>query len=136
MESWRRQADKWRGERDAANALLTVFERRLATAARRITGDERLYGDWELSRKDLAAHLRGETPPTPADTTTSERELWREYANLLCDASQSPISLAWAHGWRCPDELIQRGNELRVALGIQPSQERHADLPTDATTKG
>jgi hypothetical protein len=44
--------------------------------------------------------------------------LWKEYHAFLNEAHEGAITLAWNHGWRCPDDVYQRGVEFRKKLGI------------------
>jgi hypothetical protein len=40
-------------------------------------------------------------------------EVYREYVELLAQSEKSMIGIAFVHGYRCPDELVKRGEELR-----------------------
>jgi len=40
----------------------------------------------------------------------------KEYIDFLNKANEAPISMAWIHGWRCPQEDIDKGNELREKI--------------------
>ena len=54
-----------------------------------------------------------------AEAHQSDREAtWLEYIRFLIEVNQGPIQLAWAHGWRCPDGDIAKGEELRARLGL------------------
>lgn len=46
-------------------------------------------------------------------------KLWREYRDLLGEEIDSMMGIAHTHGWASTDERIQRGNELRKALGVE-----------------
>ncbi len=43
---------------------------------------------------------------------------WREYVEFLNTANEGPITMAYVHGWRCPEADVQKGQELRTALGV------------------
>ena len=58
-------------------------------------------------------------PPTVPLRTTAVRELieaYDEYIALLVQAEKDLSGLAYAHGYRCPDELVKRGEELRAKI--------------------
>ena len=43
-------------------------------------------------------------------------EAYDEYIKLLSDSEGNLLGLAHAHGYRCPPELIERGEELRARI--------------------
>lgn len=43
-------------------------------------------------------------------------ESYKEYTDLLAKSEASMMGLAYAHGWRCPPELIARGESLRTQI--------------------
>ena len=43
-------------------------------------------------------------------------EAYDEYVAALDSENGSLIGLAYAHGWRCPPERVQRGEELRAKI--------------------
>ena len=43
-------------------------------------------------------------------------EAYDEYIKLLVESEGSTFGLAYAHGYRCPPELVVRGNELRAKI--------------------
>jgi hypothetical protein len=43
-------------------------------------------------------------------------DTYAAYVEFLNEANESPISLAFVHGWRCPDEDIRRGREFRERI--------------------
>ena len=52
--------------------------------------------------------------------SAEEREkLWLQYRDLLGEEIDSMIVLAHDHGWRSAPEALQRGKDLRAALGIK-----------------
>ena len=43
-------------------------------------------------------------------------EAYDEYIKLLARSEAGLIGLAYAHGYRCPDKLVTRGQELREKI--------------------
>lgn len=46
-----------------------------------------------------------------------------EYIHFLEEENNGPTALAWAHGWRCSEEVLARGKRLQediVALKEPP----------------
>jgi hypothetical protein len=43
-------------------------------------------------------------------------EAYDEYIKLLAESEKGLIGLAYAHGYRCPPELVNRGEELRAKI--------------------
>lgn len=39
-----------------------------------------------------------------------------EYLKLLAESEASMLALAYSHGWRCPEEKVKRGEELRARI--------------------
>ncbi len=67
---------------------------------------------------------------TDSQSSTANAELiaaYDEYIGLLVQSESSMLGLAHAHGYRCPDELVQRGKELR---------EKIAELKSGAPAQG
>jgi len=48
----------------------------------------------------------------------TERERWIDYLRWLNGASEGMIAVAWAHGWRCPPEVMEEGKRRRAELGV------------------
>lgn len=53
-----------------------------------------------------------------AEAAELQITLWREYHAFLNKAMEGAISLAWAHGWRCPERDSEKGAAYRVRLRI------------------
>lgn len=49
-------------------------------------------------------------------------EAYDEYIAALASENSSLIGLAYAHGWRCPPEIVKRGEELRAMIAELKSQ--------------
>ena len=45
-------------------------------------------------------------------------ETFKEYLQFLYKANEGPISMAHAHGWRCPKEDIEKGEDFREKLNL------------------
>ena len=45
-------------------------------------------------------------------------EIYGEYLDCLNKSNMGAITMAWVHGWRCPQEDIDKGEEFRKRLGI------------------
>lgn len=62
-----------------------------------------------------------ECPPSdPAPVGDKEwRENAIEYINLLQDACERAAGFLYVHGWHEKPEGVQRGKDLRAALGIK-----------------
>ena len=43
-------------------------------------------------------------------------EAYDEYIKLLVESESGLIGFAYVHGYRCPDELVRRGKELREKI--------------------
>ena len=43
-------------------------------------------------------------------------ETYDEYISLLAESEKGLIGLAYVHGYRCPDELVKRGEKLRAKI--------------------
>jgi transcriptional antiterminator Rof (Rho-off) len=43
-------------------------------------------------------------------------ETYDEYIQLLTDSEADMLGLAYAHGYRCPPELVKRGEKLRAKI--------------------
>lgn len=43
-------------------------------------------------------------------------EAYDEYIKLLTDSEAGFMGLAYTHGYRCPSELVKRGEELRAKI--------------------
>lgn len=43
-------------------------------------------------------------------------ETYDEYIKLLTESEADLIGLAYVHGYRCPDALVKRGEELRARI--------------------
>lgn len=43
-------------------------------------------------------------------------EAYDEYIALLAHAEQGLMGLAYAHGYRCPPEFVERGEKLRARI--------------------
>lgn len=39
-----------------------------------------------------------------------------EYIELLCEGERQLFGLAYAHGYRCPEEMVRRGEKLRKKI--------------------
>ena len=43
-------------------------------------------------------------------------ETYDEYIKLLAESEAGFMGLAYAHGYRCPDDKVQRGKDLRAKI--------------------
>ena len=43
-------------------------------------------------------------------------EAYEEYIGLLTEAEAALMSFAYIHGWRCPEDLVERGKECRAKI--------------------
>jgi hypothetical protein len=43
--------------------------------------------------------------------------VYDNYLKFLNEANESPIYLAYAHDWRCPQEDLNKGAEYRMQIG-------------------
>jgi hypothetical protein len=43
-------------------------------------------------------------------------EAYEEYIQLLAEAEAALMSFAYVHGWRCPEDLVERGKECRAKI--------------------
>jgi hypothetical protein len=52
-------------------------------------------------------------------------EAYEEYIALLTESEGSLMGIAFAHGYRCPPEMVKRGEELRAKIEHLKSIKRH-----------
>jgi hypothetical protein len=50
-------------------------------------------------------------------------DLFNEYLSFLDEANEAPITLAYAHGWRCPEKDVEKGKKFREAIGKAMKEE-------------
>lgn len=63
---------------------------------------------------DIAAKRREEY----MQKLEAREQLWRDYVAFLEKADKMPYDMALIHGWRCPDEDVERGKQFREKLNI------------------
>lgn len=49
-------------------------------------------------------------------------ELWREYVEFLGKSNKGAISMAYVHGWRCPNFIAEQGQKYRRRLSIKENE--------------
>lgn len=59
-------------------------------------------------------------------------DLYTEYVELVNEGNAGAISLAHVHGWRCPDEIVNRGSHYRdrIAQLISSANPQKYDDPS------
>ena len=103
----------------------------LSAEERQLLHDEatKLRDFWENgSDEDLCDALNDfqEHSPTDllralADLAAAEKriETFIEYLEFINKANESAITIAWVHGWRCPEADMQKEQEFRERLGLK-----------------
>lgn len=87
------------------------------TYAELVVEHDRALAEIKRLRHDIDAYAKADTEHLgEVERLLKLAKAYEKYIDLLSASEASMIALAVAHGWKCPDDTIKRGEELRTAI--------------------